>query len=335
MQYRKLGKTGLMISEIGFGCGNVAGLMTRETREKQIAVVKLALKLGINYFDTASAYGNGSSETALGRVLGRVMKGTEAKVTLATKVRIRPDDLAHLRKATITSVDQSLKRLERASVDLIQLHTRVAPSREGRSFALTPSEILGPRGVLEGFKALREQGKVRYFGAPGLGDPESLHRLIESGEFDTIMAYYNLLNPSAGCSVPQGFSALDYGLLIDKAAAYGVGVIVIRVLARGALADFPAVGASSENTLSPGSDYIVDVQRAKSIKWLVRGDIKTLPQAAIRFALMKPEVSTVLVGFSELKHVEDAVSCSDAGGLLPKAMGRLRNLWDSDFNPTT
>jgi len=228
MEYRTLGKTGLRVPEIGFGCGATAGLMTRDSQEKQLAVAQLALKLGINYFDTASAYGNGSSETNLGKVLEK----TGANVTLATKVRIKPEDLTNLREATIASVNQSLKRLGISSVDLIQLHTRVAPTREDKSFALTPREVLGPGGVLEGFKALREQGKVRYFGAPALGDPKSLHALIESGEFDTIMAYYNLLNPSAWHSVPENFSALDYGSLIEKAAASDMGVIIIRVPAK-------------------------------------------------------------------------------------------------------
>ena len=327
MEYRKLGRTGLRVPEIGFGCGATAGLMTRDFQEKQFAVAQLALKLGINYFDTASAYGNGSSETNLGEVLKKI--GTN--VTLATKVRIKPEDLANLREATIASVNQSLKRLGRSSVDLIQLHTRVTPSREDRSFALTPREVLGSGGVLEGFKALREQGKVRYFGAPALGDPGSLHALIESGEFDTIMAYYNLLNPSAGHSVPKNFSALDYGRLIEKAAAFDMGVIIIRVLAKGALTDSPPKATGSENTLSPGSDYEVDLQRAQKLNWLVRGDIKTFPQAAIRFALTKPEVSTVLVGFSEVDHVEQAVSCSGAGGLPDEAMDRLRSYWESDF----
>lgn len=331
MEYRTLGRTGLKVPEIGFGCGATAGLLTRDMQEKQLAVAQLALKLGINYFDTASAYGNGTSETNLGEVL----KKTGANVTLATKVRIGPEDLTNLREATIASVNQSLKRLGRSSVDLIQLHGRVASTRENQSFALTPQEVLGSKGVLEGFKALREQGKVRYFGAPALGDPQSLHALIESGEFDTIMVYYNLLNPSAGHSVSESFSALDYGRLIEKAAASDMGVIIIRVLAKGALTDSPPQATGSENTLSPGSDYEVDLQRAQKLKWLVSGDTKTFSQAAIRFALTKPEVSTVLVGFSELDHVEQAVSCSGAGGLPDEAMGRLKSYWESDFTSTS
>ncbi len=330
MEYRTLGRTGLRVPEIGFGCGATAGLLTRDLQEKQLAVAQLAMRLGINYFDTASAYGNGTSETNLGEVLKKI----GANVTVATKVRIGPGDLANLRQATISSVNQSLKRLGISSVDLIQLHGRVAPTRDDQAFALTPQEVLGARGVLEGFKALREQGKVRYFGAPALGDPQSLHALVESGEFDTIMVYYNLLNPSAGHPVPKNFSALDYGPIIEKAAVLKMGIIVIRVLAKGALTDTPPKATGSENTLSPGSDYAVDLQRAQKLKWLVSGDVTTFPQAAIRFALSNSQDSTVLVGFSELSHVEQAVSCSGAGGLSDQIMGRLRSYWESDFSKT-
>ena len=133
---------------------------------------------------------------------------------------------------------------------------------------------------------------------------------------------------------PENFSALDYGRLIQKAAESDMGIIIIRVLAKGALTDSPPKATGSENTLSPGSDYEVDLQRAQELKWLVSGEIKTFPQAAIRFALTKPEVSTVLVGFSEPNHVEQAVSCSGAGGLPEEAMGRLSSYWDNDFSKT-
>jgi aryl-alcohol dehydrogenase-like predicted oxidoreductase len=146
-----------------------------------------------------------------------------------------------------------------------------------------------------------------------------------------VQGYYNILNPSAGQPVPTGFGALDYGRLIDRAAGKGMGIAVIRVLASGALTSTPeAGGGSSPEPLSPGSDYALDLERAEKVKFLVGADT-SLTQAAIRFALMKPEVSTVLVGFSNTSHIDEAVACSGAGGLSPDAMARLRRLWDTDF----
>jgi aryl-alcohol dehydrogenase-like predicted oxidoreductase len=327
MQYRALGKTGIEISEIGFGCGNNAVLMVRATYEEQMRAVRRALDLGINYFDTAFAYGLGKSEENLGRILNEL----GAQAVVSTKIRLEP--AADLKAATIHAIDAALKRLQKTSVDLIQLHNRVTVERNpGKRFSVTPADVLGPGGVLDGFKEMRERGKARGFGFSGLGDPAALHEIIDSGEFHSVQAYYNLLNPSAGQPVPANFNALDYGRLIDRAAATGMGVAVIRVLAGGALTSTPdAGGGSSPEPLSPGSDYALDLDRAAKVQFFIGGDIKSLTQPAIRFALMKAEVSTVLVGFSNVAHIDEAVACSGAGGLSDETLARLRKLWDTDF----
>lgn len=329
MHYRTLGRTGLKISEIGFGCGNNALLMVRATYQEQLQAVRRALDLGINYFDTAFAYGLGKSEENLGKILGEL----GASAVVSTKIRLEPAAAADLKSAAIQAVEAGLKRLKRSSVDLIQLHNRVTVERSpGKRFSLTPRDVVGAGGVLDGFKEMRDGGKVRYFGFSGLGDPKALHEVVDSGEFHSVQAYYNLLNPSAGQPVPRDFSALDYGRLIDRAAGKGMGVAVIRVLAAGALTSDPTGGGgSSPEPLSPGSDYSLDLERADKVKFLIGGDIKSPTQAAIRFALMKPEVSTVLVGFSNTAHIDEAVACSGAGGLSQEAMARLRELWETDF----
>ena len=328
MQYRMLGNTGLRVSEIGFGCGNVGGLMVRGSHDQQISSVRHALDLGINYFDTARAYGEGQSETNLGRVLDEI--GEE--VILSTKIRLEPDALQDIAAATASEVEQGLARLGRGSVDLIQLHTRLVEKREPGRFAMTPDEVLGPGGVIEAFKRLRDQGRVGFFGFTGLGDVEALHALVDSGEFHSFQAYYNLLNPSAGQAVPEGFSALDYRRIIDRAAAGGMGVVVIRVLAAGVLSAVPeSGGGSSREPLSAGSDYERDVARAHKLSFLKDHGLESLPRAAIRFAFMKPEVSTVLVGFSNNAQIDEAAACSGAGPLPEAAMAALREVWERDF----
>ena len=328
MQYRTLGATGLRVSEIGFGCGNVGGLMTRDGHDEQLAAVRHALGLGINYFDTARAYGEGRSETNLGRVLEEV--GEE--VVLSTKVRLEAEALQDIAAATVSHAEQGLARLGRHRVDLLQLHTRVSNRREAGRFGMTPEEILGPGGVVEGLKRLRDQGRVGFFGFTGLGDVEAIEALVDSGEFHSFQAYYNLLNPSAGQAVPGGFSALDYRRVIDRAAARNMGVVVIRVLAAGVLSPTPeSGGGTSREPLSAGSDYERDVARAHKLGFLEEQGLPSLPQAAMRFALMKPEVGTVLVGFSNNAQIDEAAACSGAGPLPEAAMAGLRNLWDSDF----
>jgi aryl-alcohol dehydrogenase-like predicted oxidoreductase len=329
MQYRTIGKTGIQISEIGFGCGNNAVLMVKAPYEEQRKAVRHALDQGINFFDTAFAYGLGKSEENLGRILNEL----GAQPVISTKIRLEPDAVGDVGAATIRAVEAGLKRLNRDRVDFIQLHTRVTLERgEGKRFSLTPQDVLGPKGVVEGFKTMRDRGKVGCFGFSGLGEVTALHQLVDSGEFHGFQAYYNLLNPSAGQPVPQRFSALDYRLIIDRAATKGMGAFVIRVLAGGALTSDPSAGGgSSPEPLSPGSDYPMDVERAAKVRAALGVDGKGLTQAAIRFGLLKPQVSTVLVGFSNSAHIDEAVACSAAGGLSPDALAKVRQLWDTDF----
>jgi aryl-alcohol dehydrogenase-like predicted oxidoreductase len=329
MRYRTIGRTELRVSEIGFGCGNNAVLMVKAPHEEQLRAVRHALDLGINFFDTAFAYGLGKSEENLGRILNQL----GAEPVVSSKIRLDADAAGDVKGATIRAVEAGLARLQRGRVDFVQLHTRVTlEPGMGKRFSLTPKDVLGPSGVIEGFKTMRDRGKVGYFGFSGLGDPHALHELVESGEFHGFQCYYNLLNPSAGQAVPPGFSALDYGQILDHATAKGMGVFVIRVLAAGALTSDPgAGGGSSPEPLSPGSDYSLDLQRAAKVKAALGVDGKDLTQAAIRFALMNPKVSTVLVGFSNTAHIDEAAACSGANGLSNEEMTKVEELWRTDF----
>jgi aryl-alcohol dehydrogenase-like predicted oxidoreductase len=329
MQYRTIGKTGIRVSEIGFGCGNNAVLMVKAPYEDQIKAVRHGLDSGINFFDTAFAYGLGKSEENLGRILN----GLGANPVISTKIRLESDAVGDVKAATIRAVEAGLGRLKRDRVDFVQLHTRVTLERGmDKRFSLVPKDVVGPNGVIDGFKTMRDRGKVGHFGFSGLGDPKALHELVDSGEFHGFQCYYNLLNPSAGQPVPSGFSALNYGEILDRAATKGMGAFVIRVLAAGALTSNPSVGGGgSGQTLSPGSDYPVDLVRAEKIRAALSVEGKELTQAAIRFGLMNQKVSAVLVGFSNTTHIDDAVACSGMPGLSDEQMGKVRKLWETDF----
>lgn len=329
MQYRMIGKTGVRVSEIGFGCGNNAVLMVKAPYEEQVKVVRRAFDSGINFFDTAFAYGLGRSEENLGRIL----RDLGANPVISTKIRLEADAIGDVKAATVSAVQAGLERLGRERVDFVQLHTRVTLKRgTDKRFSLTPTDVLGSNGVVEGFKVMRDRGKVGFFGFSGLGETQALHELVDSGEFHGFQCYYNLLNPSAGQLVAKEFGAQDYGLILDRAAANGMGAFIIRVLAAGALTSDPSKGGGgSGQTLSPGSDYPLDLERAEKIKTALRIDGKSLTQAAIRFGLMKQNVSSVLVGFSNVSHVDEAVACSGAPGLSGEQMAEVKKLWHVDF----
>src|SRR3990172_5366045 len=160
MKYRVLGKTGLRVSEIGFGCGNIGGLIIRAPFEERLAAVNRAIELGINYFDTAAAYGNGQSESNLGEVLAAI----KTKVTVATKFGINREDMGDIKGAVRRSLEASLQRLKKDSVDILQLHTPVAKEGGETSRAINVKQVLGTGGVADALDGLRAQGLMRFIG---------------------------------------------------------------------------------------------------------------------------------------------------------------------------
>jgi aryl-alcohol dehydrogenase-like predicted oxidoreductase len=331
MKYRMLGKTGLRISEIGFGCGNIGGLMVRAPLVERLAAVKLALELGINYFDTAAAYGNGQSEKNLGEVLASIPQ----KVTVATKFAVTGKDLGDIPGTVRKSLENSLKSLRRNSVDILQLHTPLAVEDGNSSRNIGLRSVLGPGGVADILDQLRSEGLVRFIGLTGLGETAALHQIIESQRFDLVQAYYNLINPSAAFAVPPAFSSQNFTGLIKQAGQNRMGVAAIRVLAGGALGGEAArtgyASPSVGGALVSGSEYEADRKRAEKLAFLVKADVATLSQAAIRFILGEPHVSIVLVGFSDLAQIEEAANCSDLGPLPQSDLDQLQKLWASDF----
>ena len=323
MDYRCLGSTGLNVSEIGFGCGNVGGLMIRGEHGEQVEAVARAMELGINYFDTAPSYGDGQSETNLGRVL----KELAADVYVGTKFRVTTHEQGRIKGNVITSVEESLTRLQREQVDLMQMHNHVASVAEGGS--VSPEEALGE--VVDALLELRDHGKVRFWGMTAVGETAALHRVIDSGRLNTVQSVYNLVNPSAGTAVPSGFDMPGYGNLIERASPNGMGVLVIRVLAAGALTGEATRHPVALPTVAPigsGRDYSQDQARADGFRFLRQeGYVVNLVEASLRFALGNTGVSSVLVGYSSLEHLEQAVEFAAKGPLPPEAMARLPGVW--------
>ena len=320
MDYRSLGRTGLEVSEIGFGCGNVGGLMIRGEHSDQVRAVARAMELGINYFDTAPSYGDGQSETNLGQAL----KELSADVYVGTKFRVATREPGHIKGNVIASVEESLARMQREQIDLIQMHNHVASKAEDGSVA--PEEALGE--VVDALRELRGQGKVRFWGMTAVGETSALHRVIDSATLNSVQSVYNLVNPSAGSAVPPGFDMPDYGNLIERASANGMGALAIRVLAAGALTGEAARHPVAVPTVAPigsGRDYGQDLARSDGFRFLQReGYVDNLVEASLRFALGNSGVSSALVGYSSL---EQAVDYAARGPLPPEALGRLPQVW--------
>ncbi len=325
MEYRTLGKTALHISALGFGCGAVGGLLVKGERSEMTRAVARAIALGINYFDTAASYGDGASEENL----GRIMIELGANVIVGTKTRLRFSDLDAIEPAIVASVEDSLRRLGRDQIDLIQLHTSVALARRPERQWLGPADF---DAAMAAFSKLQAQGKVRHWGFTGTGETAALHQAI-AGNVQTVQCPYNLLNPSAGTQAPPGFPFQDFGRLIDRAAEHNVGVIAIRILAGGALSGSTARHPNAMQQVDPiGTSKTLadDAALAGRFGFLVdEGHAASLVEAAIRFAMSKKGISTALIGVATLEQFETALVAADKGPLPAEALARLGEVWAS------
>jgi aryl-alcohol dehydrogenase-like predicted oxidoreductase len=326
MEQRALGRTGLRVSALGFGCGDVGGLIVRGTPAERARAVTRAIEAGINYFDTASSYGSGESE----RNLGHTLRAVGARPYVGTKFRVEPAE-ADLGAAVVRSLEASLARLGMERVDLLQLHNLIVRD-DG---APAPGRGLPARRVIDeivpALAALRRQGKIGFAGITALGDTAAVHQVIDAGVIDTAQVCLNLLNPSAAVAVPAGFPAQDFGRLLDRTRARGVGVMNIRVLAAGALsgtAQRHALAMPQVAPIASGADYAADVEHARRLRPVVdKGYAEDLMEASIRFALSSDAVSTVLVGYSTLEHLERAITVVERGPLPAPALALLSSLW--------
>ena len=330
MEHRQFGRTGLEVSALGFGCGAVGGLLVNGDRKEMLRVVARALDLGITYFDTARSYGDGVSETNLGLVL----EALKPDVLVGTKVQLGVADLDDIEQAIVASVDGSLKRLRRDRIDLLQLHNGIALQRRPERSWIGIDD-LAP--AVRAFQELQRQGKIRYWGINGLGETEGLHQVVASVPTASSQCCFNLLNPSAGVPAPAGFPYQNYRQLIDTAAAHQIGVIAIRVLAGGAFSGSLARHLNAAQAVEPlgsGQTFAQDVDRSRRFDVLVKeGHVDNLIEAAIRFVLGKAQVSTALIGISDLEQLERAVDYSSKGALPAEALERLWQLWTDDAVP--
>jgi L-galactose dehydrogenase/L-glyceraldehyde 3-phosphate reductase len=321
VEQRPLGRTGLTVSALGFGCGSVGGLMVRGDPFEQRRAVAHALNAGVTYFDTAPGYGDGRSEENLGRTL-RELDAWD-RVVVGTKVRLTPEDRADPPRAIGRSLERSLRLLGRDRIDLLQLHNQLSEGGEGGG--LPEEELLGPVAV-----ALQQAvatGLVRHVGITGLGDAAVVRRAVRSGRFATVQAYFNAINPSAGFAGVAG-GGHDFGGFIDDAGTAGVGVIAIRVLAAGALSGSeeraPNASPIGGAALIPGAGFQEDVTRARRLAAVATElGLDSPIELGLRFALTKPGISTALVGVSDLGQLEQAVRWAERGPLPPDTVRRI------------
>lgn len=323
MKQRTFGRSGIQVSEVIFGGGAVGGILVHKDDATKREAIRRALAGGINWFDTAAQYGNGKSEEALGRLL------PEAGATpyLSTKFNLDVENLKDIPRQIEERLTASLGRLQRSSVDLLQLHNRIGSKPGGR--VMTVGQILGRNGVADGLERLREKGLIRHMGITALGEAASVCEVIRSGRFDSAQVYYNLLNPSAGRKMPAAWTGQNLGGIIEACRANNVAVMAIRIFAAGVIATDERTGR--ESILTADTSLAEEERKAKAVFDAIGADQGTRGQVALRFVLSNPDVSCAIIGSAELRHIDEALRAAEMGPLPAQTLARLDTLYESDF----
>lgn len=323
MKHRRFGRSGIKVSEVIFGAGAVGGILVHKDDQTKREAIRRAMAGGINWIDTAAAYGKGKSEEALGWLLPE----SGATPYLSTKFGLDVENLGDIPAQIEAHLTASLARLKRSSVDVLQVHNRIGSKPGGR--VMTVEQILGKNGVADGLDRLREKGLIRYMGITALGEAASVCEVIRSRRFDSAQVYYNLLNPSAARSMPAAWTGQNLTGIIEACRENDVAVMAIRIFAAGIIATDERTGR--ESILTTDTIAAEEERKAKAVFDAIGTGHGTRGQIALRFVLSNPDVSGAIIGSAELQHIDEALQAQKMGPLAPDVLARLDALYETDF----
>ncbi|MFC1756630.1 aldo/keto reductase [Patescibacteria group bacterium] len=285
MKYRKLGRTNLQVSELGFGAWAIGGALKlgeqslsygQTSNKESLRALRVAMDNGINFFDTADIYGDGLSE----QLIGQAIKGRRGEVVVATKVGnvVKRDELrfdlsySHI----VEACEKSLKRLGTDYIDLYQLH-----------FPPESDEYL------EALGELKKEGKIRFAGVSIAHQFDKAKQFMESEVIDTLLLYYNLLLRTAE------------DVVLNHARRHNIGIIVASPLSRGLLTGKfgKNINFSAEDVRSRWNDgekdrdwFLEQLEAVAKIKSKLTVNNERLTNFSLNFPLWHPAVSTVIAG---------------------------------------
>jgi len=317
MRKRVLGRTGIDVSEIGYGAWGIGGMLWQGAEDDEsLRALHRAFQLGVNFIDTALVYGEGHSEQLVGQV-------APASVHIATKVppknRMWPAQPGIGIKEVfpydyvMSCTEQSLRNLKRDHVDVQQLH-------------VWNPEWIGDDDWRRAFEDLKKSGKARFVGISiNNHDPDSALELMRSGLIDTVQVIYNIFDQSPEVR------------LLPLARELNIGVLARVPLDEGAL-----TGTITEDTQFEEGDFRKRyfrgdrkkqvVEHVNALKSDLEGIDGSLPQIALRYCLSNLAVSTVIPGMRKVRNVEANAAASDAGPLPLDVQAILkRHTWEKDF----
>ena len=312
MEYRKLGRTGFEVSEIGYGAWGIgkSGWIGANDEESLQALQK-AIDLGLNFIDTALGYGDGHSE----ELVGKVARDQSKHIYISTKIPPKngqwparpgvPVQDTFPGNYIVECTERSLHNLGTDAIDVQQFH-------------VWQDDWVGQGDWLETIQKLKEQGKIRFFGI-SINDhqAENALRLIETGVVDTVQVIYNIFDQS-----PED-------KLLPACQQHNVGVIVRVPLDEGGLTG----KITPQSTFDPedfrngyfrGDRKQEVYTRVQSIASDLGVSVDDVPEIALRYVLSHPAVSTVIPGMRTIHNVERNMAIGDGKGLTQEQIQKLK-----------
>ena len=320
MNYRQLGKTGLDVSEIGFGAWGIGkGIWVGASDDESVKALHRAFDLGLNFVDTALRYGDGHSE----KLVGKAVKERSEKIYVATKVppkngqwparRGVPAEKAFPAEHVIGCTEESLQNLGLERIDIQQFH-------------VWSDQWVDEGDWLDAIQMLKEQGKIRYFGV-SINDyqPENALRLIETGIVDTVQVIYNI------------FEQAPENQLFPACQKHRVGVIVRVALDEGGLTGRITPETKFEegdfrNRYFRGDRKREVYEHVQKIASDLEIGLDQLAETALRYVLSHDAVSTVIAGMRSIRNVETNCRLGDGSGLPKRVLEQLKaHRWVRNF----
>lgn len=321
MKYRPLGKTGINVSEISFGTWAIGGSWGQTDEKESLRALDKAMDEGVNFFDTADVYGDGRSE----RLLSQATKGKEDRIHIATKF-CRAGDIGNPATYSEAQVrewcEASLKRLNRETIDLYQIHCPpLAILQEGSVF-----------GVLD---KLQEEGKIRAYGVSVESVEEGLLCLAQPG-VQALQIIFNLLRQKPIAELLPRAREREAGLLVRLPLASG--------LLTGKFTDESAFEADDHRNFNRdgqhfnvgetfgGLPFAKGVELSRELAWIAEGR-ESMTRAALRWILDRPEITCVIPGFKNVRQVEDNLAAQAVASFSDAEQERLKGFYDESVHP--
>ena len=321
MKYRNLGNTDIAVSEVGFGVWTVStGWWGEVVDDRSVRLLRQAHERGINYFDTADTYGSGKGETLLADAFGHMRD----EIVISTKIgydfynhtarrgqQERPQDWSEdfLRFA----LEQSLKRLDTDYIDFLQLHnTKMDAAENDELFALMESFM--------------DEGKIRSYGAalgPKIGWRDEGIKMMRERDLAGLQMIYNILEQDPGRD------------LIEAARETGTS-LVVRVphssgMLEGKYDENTTFGPNDHRRHRPKEWLTTGLKKVESLSFLTESGERTLGQAALKFILASPEVSSTLPNIYDEEQIEEFAVTSETPDLTQEELRRVAELYENNF----